>query len=304
MRIETGVQKMVLRFFLASLFFLPTAFAGESLFSRTYTTETVPAGHYELEQTVRNRYKRSFGSYSAWDFRSEFEYGFTDNFQGAVYLNTEQLNASGAPDDNDFQGSTGIDRNSFHLTSISLEFIYRVLSPVSDPIGLAFYWEPEWQFYDIHNGDQQFGSSANEFRVLIQKNFLDDTLILSYNMVLELEYFRYSSGATQSDTPYLGELDWNHELGISYRVTDNWYAGWEFRNHNEVGNFWSHDHSVYWTGPVVHYGSQRFWATLGTMREVYGVPSGNDDKGSYMGKNLFLHSHELWETTLKFALAF
>jgi hypothetical protein len=47
------------------------AYAGEGLFSRAYTTETVPAGHFELEETVRDREVRSFGHYRATDFRTE-----------------------------------------------------------------------------------------------------------------------------------------------------------------------------------------------------------------------------------------
>lgn len=274
--------------------------AGEGLFSRAYTTETVPAGHYELEETVRNRTQRAFGTYDAFDFKSEFEYGVTDALQAALYVNAGYLHAKGAPDDNDPNGETGFTRNGFFLTSISGEIIYRVLSPVSDPIGLAFYLEPEVGFHDLHNGDQEFNSYAIEFRTLFQKNFLEDQLILVYNFVAEVEFFRYGN----HDTPWFGELDWNNEIGGSYRVAANWYAGLEFRNHNEVGNFFSHDHSVFWIGPVIHYGGPKVWATLGLLREVAGNPDGNDAAGSYQGHNLFLHSHELWETTAKIGFPF
>ena len=52
--------------------------AGESLFSRVYTTETEPEGHIEIEQLVRSRSGRSMGTYSAFDYRTEFEVGVTD----------------------------------------------------------------------------------------------------------------------------------------------------------------------------------------------------------------------------------
>ena len=42
--------------------------AGESLFGRAYTTETVPQGHFEIEQLIRHRSHRSFGQYAADDF--------------------------------------------------------------------------------------------------------------------------------------------------------------------------------------------------------------------------------------------
>lgn len=281
------------------------SFAGEGLFSRAYTTETVPQGHYEWEQTIRNRSERAYGEYSAFDFKTEYEYGLMDNFQIAFYLNTELLNAEHAPDDNDVThgGDTpdGFTRNSFFLQSVAMEFIYRLTSPVSSPLGIALYYEPQIDFYDMHNGMKEDGALENEFRVLFQKNFMDDQLILVYNLVFELEYFRYGG----RDQAFMGELDWNNEIGATYRVASNWYAGLEARNHNELGNFWSHDHSVYWVGPAVHYAKSNYWATLGSLIEVYGVPSGPDENGSDQGpKGLFLHSHERFETTLKVGFPF
>ena len=86
---------------------------------------------------------------------------------------------------------------------------------------------------------------------------MEDQLILVYNLILESEYFRYGGGTT----PWQGEIDWNNELGATYRVGSNWYAGLEIRSHNEVGDYYSHDHSVFWAGPALHYGGARFWAT-------------------------------------------
>ena len=82
--------------------------------------------------------------------------------------------------------------------------------------------------------------------------------------------------------------------------------GLEARNHNELGNFWSHDHSVYWAGPAFHYASSEIWRQLsGTLIQVYGTPSRTDSAGADRGpKGLFLHSHEMYETTLKVGFPF
>lgn len=291
--------------FVIALLFASPAHAGEGLFGRAYTTETVPKGHFELEQTVRNRSGRAYGTYSGTDFFTEFEYGVSDNFQAAIYLNTGYIYAKGAPDDNDAQGDTpgGMDRNRFGLESIKMEFIYRALSPITDGIGLAFYLEPEFLTMDLHNGDSYYYSFANEMKVLLQKNFLDDQLIAVLNTGIEYEYFSYAKTYRQ-DRPFQGEFDWNNELGLSYRVAANWYAGAEARNHNEVGNFWSHDHTVLWVGPAVHCAGQNIWGTLGVLRQVYGLPNGIDSNGSFQGDHLFLHSHEKWEITAKIGVPF
>ena len=277
----------------------PVTRAGEGLFSRVYTVETVPQGHGEIEQLVRNRDGRSIGEYSAFDFKTELEYGIRDNLQVAFYFNTGTQDARHAPDDDDPNGATGFTRHNAYVQSISTEFIYRVLSPVKDGIGLAFYLEPEYDFYDLHNGLKYDGSAELEFRILLQKNFFDDQLILAYNLIAEAETIRFKDKPERNS-----ELDFNNEIGLSYRFAANWYAGLEARNHNELGNFHHHEHSVYWAGPALHYGGQRFWVTFGVLRQVYGDPSGVDENGTPIGDHLFLRSHEKWEYTLKMGVPF
>jgi hypothetical protein len=152
----------------------------------------------------------------------------------------------------------------------------------------------------MHNGRRYNHTFANEFRVILQKNFFDDMLILAYNAVAEIEYIRFDG-----DSNWSGELDWNNELGATYRVFPNWYMGLEARNHNEIGDFKVHEHSVYWAGPAIHYGGEKFWATLGFLYQVYGVPHGVDaDTHLSVGDHRFLRSHEKLETTLKVGMPF
>lgn len=277
------------------------ASAGEGLFSRVYTTDTTPAGHFELEQTVREREGRAFGHYDATDLRTEIEYGVTDKFQVAGYINTNRMHATRTSDDDDFNGGTGFTRHNFSLQSVSAEFLYRVFSPyeTKNGWGLAVYIEPEYDFHDLHNG-LKYGAGTFELetRVLVQKNFMDDRLVLAYNLVLEAESIRF---AHRPDTN--SELDWNNELGATYRFAPRLFAGMEFRNHNEYGNFKVHEHSVYWAGPVLHYGGEKVWATLGWLRQFAGDP-GHDEDSNDIGGNLFLRSHELNEVTFKFGVPF
>ena len=284
--------------------FTTSANAGEGLFSRAYTTETEPADHFELEQLVRNRRDRAYGSYSAFDLSTEVEYGFTDAFQGAFYINTGHIAAKNSPDDDDPAGSTGgFSRNSWFMTGIAAEFIYRFLSPITDPIGLAIYFEPTYNWHDFHDGlsyDKQF---EWEYRILLQKNFFDDQLILVYNIVAEVEFNRFAG-----ETDYAGELDFNNEVGATYRFASNWYGGLEFRNHNEIGNFSIHEHSVVWAGPALHYAGQSFWATAGVLYQVWGggvdINNGVDENGNFVGDHTFLRSHERWEITGKVGFPF
>ncbi len=275
------------------------SFAGEPLFSRVYTTDTLPEGHIEIEQTVRNRNGRSMGTYSAFDYRTEFEIGVTDDFQAALYVNNLTMHAKGAPDDDDPLGATGFRRTGTYFQGLSMEFIYRLYSPYKDGFGLAFYLEPEFGAHDLHNGLAYSGTVGGEYRIIFQKNFLDDQLIFTYNLVLETEGIRF-----KGEKRYTGELDVNNEVGLSYRFAPNWFAGVEGRNHREYGDFQKFEHSVYWVGPAIHYGGERFWATLGYLRQVHGSPHGIDENGTPVGRNLFLRSHERNEVTLKVGYAF
>jgi hypothetical protein len=260
-----------------------------------------------LEQTLRSRFDRAFGSYVAFDSLTELEFGITDNFQVGVYLNSGYINAHGAPDDDDPHGATGFSRSKPFLEGVAAEFIYRVMNPVKDPIGLAFYIEPELNFTDLHNGLQYNDSWGVEYKILLQKNFLDDRLVIAYNLVLETEWVRFANNTNadgETSQRYNGELDWNNEFGISYRFAENWYAGWEMHNHNEYGAFTNFEHSVFWTGPSLHYGGKKFWATLSVLTQVYGKPNGVDENGTFIGNGLFERSHEKWEIALKIGFPF
>jgi hypothetical protein len=284
-----------------------TSQAGEGLFSRTYTNDTEPAGHFELEQTIRGRFERAFGTYNAYDSLTEIEYGITNDLQLGLYFNSGLMHAKGAPDDDDPNGATGFSRNKVFVQGVAAEFIYRVLNPVKDFIGLNLYVEPEFNFTDLHNGLKYDGTYGFEYKILFQKNFLDDRLIFAYNITLEQEYIRFAQGTFaggEKTQHYHGELDVNNDFGVSYRVAPNWYAGWEVHNHNEYGDFTSFEHDVWWTGPAVHYAGKKFWATLGALYQIGGHPNGIDENGTFIGNDRFLRSHEQWEVTFKIGIPF
>ncbi|HVM32005.1 MAG TPA: DUF6662 family protein [bacterium] len=290
---------------------VPPAGAGEGLFSFTYTTDTTPAGHFEFEQLVRNRAGRASGSYSAEDFNTELEYGITDNLQGAFYFNTGRVDAANTLDDDGAggDGQVAAGRGVFNnhdtfVQGIAAEFLYRLLSPYTDGIGLAVYFEPELDFTDLHNGLPYNGTMENEYKLILQKNFLEDKLVLAYDATVEAEYIRFGGGQSnviaedQTDS-WAGELDYNNDFGISYRFAPDFFAGLELHNHNEYGGFNRWEHTVVWVGPDFHYGGEGFWATLGVLKQVYGAPNGIDDSGVFIGSGEFLRSHEDLITTLK-----
>src|SRR4029077_17080100 len=78
----------------AFLLCVSSAEAHEAIFAWTYTTDLTPKGHGEFEQWITPRWEKEHGSYSVIDFREECEYGVTDDFQIALYLNHHYVYAN------------------------------------------------------------------------------------------------------------------------------------------------------------------------------------------------------------------
>jgi hypothetical protein len=157
--LEIGAMKFRLALAVILLFSFSIARADEAIFAWTYTTDLLPKGRWEFEQWVTSRWEKEHGTYSVLDFREELEYGLTDDFQIALYLNHHYVNANDdfpAEDPNrpghrlprvyetggedvhaGHNPATPFD--SYHFESVSFEAIYRLLSPYKDPIGLALY---------------------------------------------------------------------------------------------------------------------------------------------------------------------
>ena len=192
----------------------------------------------------------------------------TDNFQLALYLNHHYVDANddvpvadpahpkkrlpGVYETGGEDVHAGYNPakpfDSYHFESVSLEGIYRLLSPYKDPIGLALYFEPS-------AGDQE---TELEWKILLQKNWLEDRLVWALNVNYELEYEKSEDGYERD-----GMFEWF--TGLSYRFVRNWSAGLEFWNHHEFADATVHEHSAYFLGPTIHYGGERWWATWGSF---------------------------------------
>jgi len=275
-------------------------FASEGTFSYVYTAETTPAGSYEYEQKHSIRTGKARGNYLAIGMRNEFEYGITDRLQGAFYLNSSYLNTQNQYDPEDVSQNFP-DRNEFDIDSVSAEFIYRVLSPFKDGLGLAFYLEPELGVRDPHTGEDRI-ERAIEARLILQKNFLDDQMVTAFNLMLEPEWERVGG---QSAKELFAELT----FGAAYRFTEKWFAGLELRNHMEFPDFdlACQEHSAYFMGPTLHYGAESYWWTLTVMPQIAGSPSdlGTGADGQPLaGHGLHLGQHEKLEVRFAFGLPF
>ncbi len=258
-----------------------SAHADEPLFGYVYTTDLLPKGQKELEQWATFREGRSQGDFHLLQTRTEFSYGVTDRFQVSTYLNLADTNVSGnAPDGTTLPPEVFADYNAdpssrfkaSRVESVSVEAIYRFMSPYTDPFGLAVYVEPSIgpRTYEL------------ETRVIAQKNFIDDKLVIAANMTIgqEKRYLHGDPSADPSDEEYNAhwdeETDVNFGLAASYRFAPNWYAGAELQNEREWAGFnpfknENRTNVATYFGPTLHYGGKGFFVTATYLQQLKGA---------------------------------
>ncbi len=241
----------------ALLAFLPTpSRADEQLFGWVTGAETLPGGHFELYQFSTLRTGKPSGPYYGYDFETELEYGFTDKFQASVAVVNRYF---------DYDTEDLGNRQVYRFGGIEVAGKYRVLSPFKDFIGLALRLEGGFLIHDDVGGfieHEPFIAPG----FALQKNFLDDTLIVALSGGVEWAWGK------QPAEEYPREFSYSGGLGVSYRFARNWFIGAEAHARVEYPlfdlNFF--EHGVVYAGPTLHYGGEKFWATLSWNYQVYG----------------------------------
>jgi hypothetical protein len=241
------------------LLFAAPAVAGENPFGYLYTAETTPAGRWEMTQWSTLRAGKDHGRYAAVDLRSEFETGLTRKLQAALYVNSSYLYNKGSDLPN---------HSDFNVNGLSAEFLYAVLNPDTDGLGLALSLEPEVEIRDKHT-DENSTERALETKVILQKELFEDRLILGANLTVEPEWEMDEGRSVKN-------LSTEIALGASCRLRPKLYAGLEARHiadFPEMNTGHAGSGALY-LGPTVHFEGSRFWSTLSIQPQVHGWPGG------------------------------
>ncbi len=255
----------------------PAARADENLWVYNRGAETLPKGEVEFYYSNIFKIGRNTGSYLGWDMRPEIEYGLTNR----LTLSADLLEHYHYFRDIPFDPYTDVKRNKFTFGGFDVKAKLMVLSPYKDWFGLAFGFAYERRFSYRLDGAPTRQNSIKP-SVYLQKNFLDDTLIVAATTSLEFErrHFKDGSGILEE------EISLEASIGVSYRFAPNWYIGFEVRSQadfleaafisvNELNWGRNYQRGIY-AGPSIHYGGKHYWATLGVLTQVWGGP----DKGS------------------------
>ena len=289
-----------LAFGLLLSFGLQVARADETPFGYVYTTDSQPKGHWEYEQWNTVRTGKAQGSYTAFDLLNEAEYGFTDTFSGSLYLHSSYLYTHNTPDPDDTSFNLN-NQSAYDINGVSVELKKQLLSPIKDPIGLTVYMEPELGVREALTGEDII-ERALEFKLIVDKHFLDDQLILASNIVFEPEWERVNGERDK-------ELQNAYNFGASYRFAVGWFGGLEVENRRLFGrqSLGQQEASAWFLGPSLHYAQKEWWATLTLLPQIAGNPRslGVDANGNPISdSSRTLGEYEKMEIRLRFGIEF
>ena len=220
------------------------ALAGVRHFGYVYEAVTSAPGSLDIENWVTWSRTNNPQRVDAVDFRHEFEFGVTENFQASLYVA-------------DWFYSDDRQNSGFTYSDSALELIYNLTNPVTDPIGLAVYEE-------IRAGDRVF---ELESKLIAQKNI--GPLILAYNATLEAVW----EGTGLQDRE--GELQ--QALGASYEISQRLSVGIEmldefvfpeWRDNERIRNFF--------IGPNVCFRHQNWFVTVTALAQATNTPDEAD----------------------------
>jgi hypothetical protein len=232
--------------------------ADERRFTYTYEPETLPAGAIEFENWVTLGTQRSAAvgqkNYNQWDFRQELEYGVSDRYTVALYLNERATSFEGA--------STGDHESSFDWKGVSLENRFNVLNPAEHAVGLTLYLEGRY------SGEE---AEIEEKLILGQRH---GDWKWAFNLTHETEW-----EDNLRDTE--GEL--GASFGLSRDLGSHWSVGLELRDETLVPDYQEFESTAVFLGPVVAYHQEKWWAALTVMPQIYGWDKdGSADGNSHL----------------------
>jgi len=294
------------------------ASAGENLWVYAKGTDTRPEGSYEFKLSDTIRMDKNSGSYTFHDIRPELEYGITDRLTiaGEALLFKHDYDVGscdeGAPGPMCEAGEHEDGKfNDFQYAGFEISAKYNVLSPYKDIMGLSFVAGYEKRDkYRLDGGD--IDQDSFTFTTLMQKNFMDDTLVTVLNVKTEFE--RRKGGEVLEE-----ELAFDISAAVSYRIAPKWFVGLEFRHqsdylspeengvemeselHSSQFNLtdWSkgskHQYGAYF-GPSIHYAEKQWWATAGVLWQV----AGGGSKYADVRSNRNWDEHEKMHVGLNF----
>lgn len=232
-------------------------------FTYTYQSEVADKGEVEFASWTTLRTQRDV-FYRGFDQRMEFEVGLASRLQTSWYLNFAAVAQDESPE---------VRQSDVAWAGVSNEWKYQLRDAVSDPVGMALYFE--WGLAP---------TEANlEFKLIFDKRTGD--FLAAFNTTVEPEW-DYESAVTQRET------NLEFDLAAAYFLSPAFSLGAELHNYNIWADGGDSEFSALMLGPVASYAADGWEATLTVLPQVATL-SGDESAQS---------GHDKLETRLIFAI--
>jgi len=219
------------------------AHAGARRFTYTYETTTQPKGAWEYEQWFTWKTdKDTDPKFDRLEFRHEFEYGMTDDFQIAFYIADWR-----------YQDGRSVQDDGAEVRDAAVELIYQLADPVVDPLGVAIYGE-------VKLGDEVI---ALEAKLLLQKNI--GAWVFAWNGTFEAEW--------EGERLDEDKLELEQTLAVSYQIDPSLLVGAELLHEIEYDDWSEWEDHIVSIGPNASWRPGAWWITATALWQVTDVES-------------------------------
>ena len=247
--------------------------AQDRYFARTYTSNVLPKGNFDIELWHTSRFGHEGQFFHAMDQRMEFEVGLGKQVQTAFYFNRYQKSFTDSTDQISHASEIGF----------SNEWKWKVTKPASK-LGVALYGE-----LGVKGDELEL-----ETKIILDRSFGKN--LLAFNGIYELEAeAERENGANEMEveaTPL--ELD----LAYMYNISLNLGLGVELVNHNDISKgHWNN--SVLYAGPTLNYRGDRWFFIANYLPQIR-----NLHKTDVSPKNRVLDEHERSEARILVGFSF
>ena len=247
------------------------AHADENLFGYNAGAETLPKGSGEIYVFNTLRSDKGQGTYRAIDTEIEGEYGVTDRITVSAAASFLTVDTNGLLIDGYLPAP--IDKGP-RFSGLELKSKFNVLSPALDNFGLAVITSVEWKRLDPHSGQRK---TEYEGKVVLaaQKYFRQGQIVWVGNLGLKAGHEKRAPIANLPadfdwpTTPEM-EIELTAGTGLTYRVAPNWFIGAETQYTSEYETEVGQERWSLFAGPTIHYGGEKFWATLTWFPQIKG----------------------------------
>jgi hypothetical protein len=247
--------------------------AQDRYFARTYTTNVLPKGSFDIELWHTSRFGHEGEYFHAMDQRMEYEVGLGGNVQTAFYFNRFQKSLSDSFDHINQTSEIGF----------SNEWKWKVSKPTS-PLGVALYGEVGVK------GDEL----ELETKVILDKSFGKN--LLAFNAVYEFE--GEAERANGENEMEFEETPLEFDLAYMRNFSTSFGAGVELVNHNDIKHG-SWENSVFYAGPTINYRGNRWFFIANYLPQLTNV-----HKTAEFPKSKVLNEHERAEARILIGFSF